>query len=163
MLDQKKIIERWGLAGIFVLSFLSATLLPGFSEVGLAALAASGAFGAWSLVTVASVGNWLGGVVTYATGWILGMDKLAEWFGISAESMAGAEAWVEAYGAWCGLAVWMPVVGDPLAAALGLAHAPAVGTCAGMLVGKAARYILIVFVIDKVANIIRERRKTINI
>lgn len=154
-MDKNAIVNRWGLWGIFVLSLLSATLLPGFSEVGLAALAASGAFGAWSLVAFASVGNWLGGVVTYACGWLLGLDALCEWLGFSVESIEGVRAWVESYGAWCGLLVWTPVFGDPLAAALGLAHSPAFGTLALMFVGKAARYIIIVFVADRASAAIK--------
>ena len=158
MINQEAIIARWGLVGIFALCLLSATLLPGFSEVGLAALAAGGVYRAWTLVGVASLGNWLGGVITYATGWWLGMEKLVDWFGISAESVAGVETWVESYGALCGLLVWTPVVGDPLAAALGLAHSPVVGTCLLMFIGKALRYICIVFVVDKVATFIKERQ-----
>ena len=159
-MTQNELITRWGLAGIFGLCFLSAPLLPGFSEVGLAALAASGTFRPWSLVISASVGNWLGGVATYATGWALGISKLADWFGLSAESINGVSAWVESYGAWCGLLVWAPVVGDPLAAALGLAHSPAVATCLLMLAGKALRYIAIVFIADKLSAAIKRRHKT---
>lgn len=154
-MDVQSVIKRWGLLGIFALSLLSATLLPGFSEVGLAALAVSGVFRPWSLVVSASAGNWMGGVVTYAMGWALGLETLADWFGISAESVASVEAWVEAYGAWCGLLVWAPVVGDPLAAALGLAHSPVAGTLTLMLIGKAARYIFIVFISDRVSEAIK--------
>ena len=67
---------------------------------------------------------------------------------------------VESYGAWCGLLVWAPVVGDPLAAALGLAHSPAVATCLLMLAGKALRYIAIVFIADKLSAAIKRRHKT---
>ena len=153
-MTQNEIITRWGLAGIFGLCFLSATLLPGFSEVGLAALAASGTFRPWPLVISASVGNWLGGVAA------LCISKMAEWCGLSAESINGVSAWVESYGAWCGLLVWAPVVGDPLAAALGLAHSPAVATCLLMLAGKALRYIAIVFIADKLSAAIKRRHKT---
>ncbi len=158
-MSQDEIISRWGLAGVFALCFLSATLLPGVSEVGLAALAASGAFRPWPLVWAASAGNWLGGMATYATGWLLGLGKLAEWFGISAESVSGVEAWVETYGAWCGLLVWTPVIGDPLAAALGMAHSPVAATCALMLIGKAARYLIIIFVADRLSGWLKERHK----
>lgn len=158
MIDQQSVIARWGLAGIFALCFLSATLLPGFSEVGLAALVAAGAYRAWTLVWTASVGNWLGGVATYAIGWWLGMDKIIDWLGMSAESVCAVQAWVETYGAWCGLLVWMPVIGDPVAAALGIAHSPIFGTLALMFVGKAVRYIIIVLVMDRVSQWIKSRK-----
>lgn len=155
MLSQQAIVSRWGLWGIFLLSLLSATLLPGFSEAGLVALVASGRFRPWSLVLYASAGNWIGGAITYGMGWALGMSLTSEWTGISVESIDGVRAWVESYGAWCGLLVWVPVIGDPIAAALGLAHSPVVGTLVLMLVGKAARYICVVFASDGVLTVIR--------
>lgn len=161
--DGKALVDRWGLWGIFLLSFLSATLLPGVSEVGLAGLVASGRFRPWPLIWSASVGNFLGGVVTYFMGWALGMDALAEWLGISAESVEGVRDWVEDYGAWCGLLIWTPVFGDPLAAALGLAHSPIVGTFTAMFIGKAARYVFIVFLADwvtvKIKEFVRARKE----
>ncbi len=158
MIDQQSVIARWGLAGIFALCFLSATLLPGFSEVGLAALAAAGAYKTWTLVWTASVGNWLGGVATYATGWWLGIERCSEWMCISAESVSAVQSWVETYGAWCGLLVWTPVIGDPLAAALGLAHSPIFGTLTLMFVGKTIRYIIIIMVMDRLSQWIKSRK-----
>ena len=157
MQNQQAIVDRWGLWGIFFLSLLSATLLPGFSEVGLVALVASGRFRPWSLIGYATAGNWIGGVITYGMGWALGMGLAAEWTGgVSMDDIEGVRSWVESYGAWCGLLVWVPVIGDPLAAALGFAHSPVVGTLGLMLVGKAARYVCVVFASDGVVTAIRE-------
>lgn len=162
-IDGKALVDRWGLWGIFLLSFLSATLLPGVSEVGLTGLVASGRFRPWPLIWAASAGNFLGGVVTYFMGWALGIDALAEWLDISAESVAAAKVWVDAYGAWCGFLIWTPVIGDPLAAALGIAHSPIVGTFVTMFIGKAARYVFIVFLADwitvKVKGLITARKE----
>lgn len=157
MLNQQAVVDRWGLWGIFLLSLLSATLLPGFSEVGLVALVASGRFRPWSLVWYASAGNWIGGVITYGMGWALGMGLAAGWTSVSMDDIESVRAWVESYGAWCGLLVWAPVIGDPLAAALGFAHSPVAGTLGLMLVGKAARYVCVVFASDGVATTIKKR------
>lgn len=160
MLNQQAIVDRWGLWGIFLLSLLSATLLPGFSEVGLVALVASGRFRPWSLIWYASAGNWIGGVITYGMGWTLSMGLEAEWAtGVSMEEIEGVRAWVESYGAWCGLLVWVPVIGDPIAAALGFAHSPVAGTLSLMLVGKAARYVCVVFASDGVVATVKRALK----
>lgn len=156
MIDGKAIVDRWGLWGVGLVCLLSATLLPGVSEVGLAALAAGGFFRPWRLIAFASVGNWLGGVVTFGMGWALGLGAWIESFGISAESVAAAREWFGAVGTWGGLLVWLPVIGDPLAAVLGMAHSPVAWTLALMIAGKALRYIVIVFASDGASRAIKK-------
>ncbi len=161
-MDANKIIDRWGLAGIFALSFLSATLLPGVSEIGLAALVVSRRFKAWQLILWATLGNWLGSVFTFGTGYILGGERLTEWFDIEADDIADAQSWVAKYGAWAGLFVWVPVIGDPIAACLGLIQAPVVLTCFAMLVGKFVRYSVIVLAAAGGLNLFRRAKNNNN-
>lgn len=157
-MDTRKLLDSWGLAGVFVVCFLSATLLPGVSEVGLGALAVCGVYRAAPLVAVASVGNWLGSVVTYATGWI-GSEWLMSLLGLDESSLASVQEWIDAYGSLCGLLVWAPWVGDPLALGLGAAKAPVVATCLTMLIGKVARYAIIVGIAVKAKDIVKNKKK----
>ncbi|MBQ3634498.1 MAG: DedA family protein [Bacteroidales bacterium] len=153
-----RIVGRYGLWGIFVLSFGSATLLPGVSEAGLVAVALTLQFKIGRLVGVATLGNWLGGMLTYATGWWLGIEQVAEWFSISPESIAEMENWVDRYGGWAGLGVWLPIVGDPLAAALGVVRANPMLVGVTMLVGKAIRYVVIAWPAIKAGEMIEKKR-----
>lgn len=133
-------VERWGLAGVFAVCFLSSTLLPGVSEAAIVGMAAGGAFRAAPLLVVASVGNWLGSVFTFASGW-LGSEWLMGVLGVSGGDVPDfVSEWVRDYGSLCGLLAWAPGFGDFLALGLGIAKTPVVATCATMLVGKAARY-----------------------
>jgi membrane protein YqaA with SNARE-associated domain len=128
-----------GLAGLFVASFLAATVLPFSSELVLLAMAAAG----WSpleLLVVASLGNWLGGMSSYALGRLGDPDRLRRWLRVEVTT---ADRWrrrVAAYGPWAALACWLPVVGDVLAVALGLGRSPLVATALLMFVGKCSRY-----------------------
>lgn len=137
------IIDRWGLPGLGLVSFLSSTLLPGFSEVGLGALMVAGKFRTLPLLLWATLPNWLGSVVTYATGLACNIDNWSGWFGVDTHELANVAHLAQDHGAWAGLLVWVPGIGDPLAVALGLFRTPWLATCLTMLLGKALRYLII--------------------
>ncbi|HMN04758.1 MAG TPA: YqaA family protein [Flavobacteriales bacterium] len=128
-----------GLPALFLASFLAATILPFSSEALLAAMAL-GPWGAASLLVVASVGNTLGGLTNYGIGRWIPQGRLVRWLRIDPGK---AERWnglVQRYGAWSALLCWLPVVGDPIALALGLFRAPFLPVTLLMFIGKAARY-----------------------
>ncbi len=135
-----------GLWGLFAASFLAATVLPFSSEALLAAMA----LGPWrtaALWLVASTGNTLGGMSSYALGRLGRPDRIARWL---RTDPAKAERWhqrLERYGYWAALLTWLPVVGDVIAIALGLGRAPAWAVAVLMFVGKAARYAVVLAVL----------------
>lgn len=127
-----------GLWGLGLLAFLAATLLPFSSEVALGA-AIRGGMDPVQVVAVCSVGNVLACVVNYGLGrW--GRERVqpkleASWGG------RRALAWTDRYGPWSLLGSWLPVVGDPLTIAAGVARVPwplALGAIAAL---RIARYI----------------------
>src|SRR5687768_17597114 len=97
-----------GMAGLFASAFLSATLLPGNSEVVLAAVLKGFPERAATAIALATLGNTLGGLTTFAIGWWLPRGKAPA---------PRALAWVRRYGAPVLLLSWLPVVGDALCAA----------------------------------------------
>lgn len=131
--------QDWGLGGLFLASFLAATVLPFSSEALLLAMAGAGG-ALFPLFLVATVGNTLGGAVNYAIGRWLPMDWWVKRLRID---VGKAERWgalVQRHGAWAALLCWLPVVGDPIAIALGAFGAPLGPSLLLMLIGKAARY-----------------------
>ena len=131
-----------GLWGLFISSFLAATILPFSSEAVLAAMA----LGPWStslLWTVASTGNWLGGMSCYGIGRMGRLDRISSWLRMDPEKAIRSQQRVEKHGAWLALLTWVPLIGDPLAVALGLGRARAVPVAILMFVGKALRYMLV--------------------
>lgn len=134
---------EWGPWGLFVASFLAATVLPFSSELVLAACLA----GPWRpelLWAVASLGNWLGGMSSYWLGHLGDPDRIARWLRADPEKALSWRRRAERYGPWLALLCWVPVIGDPIAIALGLVRAKLLPTAWWMLVGKAVRYALIV-------------------
>lgn len=98
---------------LFSSAFLSATLLPGTSEVYLFALLKQGG-DPWLLVLVATLGNTLGAVVNWLLGLYLLHFQQRRWFYFSPQQIERAQRWFQRYGFWSLLLAWLPVVGDGL-------------------------------------------------
>ncbi|KAF0165389.1 MAG: putative inner membrane protein [Rhodocyclaceae bacterium] len=127
-----------GLAGLFLASFLSATLLPGGSEVVLFAVIKQHPDQVMAALLLATLGNTLGGMTTY------GMARLLPGkVGADDTVMKRLDA-LRKHGAPLLLLAWAPVIGDALCAAAGWLRLPAVACAAWMAAGKAARYVLVV-------------------
>ena len=66
------------------------------------------------------------------------------WFRIKPEK---AERWrglVQRYGVWSALLCWLPVIGDPIAIALGLFRTSTWPVLVLMFIGKASRYAVLI-------------------
>jgi membrane protein YqaA with SNARE-associated domain len=149
-----------GLAGLFVASFLSATLLPGGSEAVLAAVVLAHPGQAASALLLATLGNTLGGMTTFGMGRLIpagvGTDEtpaqqggrakyalLAAADGETATPGAPAVrhlATLHRWGAPALLLAWTPIVGDALCAAAGWLRLPWLPCLVWMALGKGARY-----------------------
>ena len=128
-----------GLWGLFLASFLAATILPFSSEAVLAAFT----LGPWSLMTlwlVASLGNWLGGMSSYGIGRLGNLERIAKWLRTDPAKAVKWQARTERYGAWAALLCWLPIIGDPIAIAMGLGRSRILPTALLMFLGKGARY-----------------------
>jgi len=121
--------QLWAL---FASAFLSATILPGNSEVVLVAVLKGGAMPA-AAIAAATLGNTLGGLTTYGIGRLL-PSRMPE---------DKAIARVRRYGAAALLLSWVPVVGDALCAAAGWLRLGWIGCTLAMAAGKLARYLVV--------------------
>jgi len=118
-----------GLAGLLLVSFLSATLLPGGSELALLALVMRHPEQTTAAFALATLGNTLGGMTTYWMARALPEPK-------DRQRLALAQRW----GAPVLLLAWAPLVGDALCAAAGWLRLPWLPSLLWMALGKAARY-----------------------
>ncbi len=128
-----------GLSTLFVVALLSATLLPMGSEPALFGLVKLNPDLLWPAVVVATVGNTLGGAIS----WGMGYGAHRAWDNTHPQHRAEGWAlhWLRHFGPKACLLSWLPVVGDPLCAVAGwlrLAFWPCV---AYMAMGKALRYV----------------------
>ena len=113
-----------GYFGLFIAAFLAATILPAQSELGLAALYASGDFRLVGLVLVASIGNTLGAVVNWFIGRGIESFKDRKWFPATDKQLTRASTWYGKYGRWSLLISWMPIIGDPITLVAGIFREP---------------------------------------
>lgn len=132
----------WGLWGLFLACFLAATILPLSSEA-VVLVCAAGPWNGLAIWIVASAGNWLGGMSSYGLGRVGDLQRIARWLRTDPGKALTWQGRIERYGPWPALLCWLPVVGDPIAIALGLGRARLLPTSLLMLAGKAARYAVI--------------------
>ncbi len=138
-------VEGAGLWALFVSAFLAATLLPGGSEAVLALLAVRDEHEPWLLLAVASTGNTLGGMSTWAVGRFFGW-----WFPASRFTQPKYDRplrWLRQWGSPALLLSWVPVVGDSLCLVGGWLRVPWFTALAWVAIGKALRYGVILYAV----------------
>jgi membrane protein YqaA with SNARE-associated domain len=131
-------LPKFGLSTVFIISIISATLLPLGSEFAVIGLVKLNADMFWPAVCVATVGNTIGGAISW-------------WMGYGAEVLyermkhkkleARALTWLNRFGPKACLLSWLPGVGDPLCAVAGLLKMPFWPCVFYMAIGKFARYV----------------------
>lgn len=134
-------LEKLGLIGLFIGTFLAATILPFSSDALYIAVLAITKEPVGCLV-VGTLGNWLGGVTTYFLGRCAKWSWIEKTFKVKQETLEKQKAKIDKYGVWLALISWVPVVGDVFAIALGVYKTPAVPTILLLLAGKAVRFAL---------------------
>lgn len=133
-----------GYFGLFIISFLAATILPLTSEAILLLFLAAG-FDPLICLLVATTGNSLGGLSNYGLGMIGRPEKLKARFKNPRRFIRVAAA-VRKYGYWLGLLSWTPILGDPLTIVLGYFRVRFLPFLLLMVLGKFLRYWLIIFI-----------------
>ncbi len=137
---------EYGYIGLFIGSFLAATIFPFSSDILLVGMLAAGGEPA-TTVLVATIGNWLGGVTSYWVGWLGRLEWLEKWFGVKHSTIERHRAKVERWGPLLALMTWLPFVGDIFAIVLGFYKARFVESAVWMLVGKCARFVIWAFIV----------------
>jgi membrane protein YqaA with SNARE-associated domain len=127
-------LPQVGLTSLFVVSMLSATILPLGSEPAVFAVVKANGQMFWPAMCVATVGNTIGGIVDYWLGYTAKQafagERRTRWFG-----------WLERFGAKTMLLSWLPGVGDPLCALAGWLRLPFWQCVLYMAIGKFLRYV----------------------
>jgi membrane protein YqaA with SNARE-associated domain len=134
-------LPKFGLSTVFVIAFVSATLLPMGSEPAVFGLVKLNPDLFWPAVLVATAGNTLGGALTWWMGW--GVERAYERVKHHPAHHRAALRWLEHFGPKACLLAWLPVVGDPLCAVAGWLRLPFWPCVAYMALGKFARYLTV--------------------
>lgn len=129
--------------GLFLVSFVAATLLPAQSELGLAGLLSAEAAPVWMLILAASAGNTLGSVVNWFLGRGVARFSSRRWFPVTPSQLDRASVWYQRWGKWSLLLSWAPVIGDPLTLAAGVLREPFLPFLLLVALAKTVRYLVI--------------------
>ncbi len=159
-------LPQFGLSSIFVVSFVSATLIPLGSEPVVYGMVKLRPDLFWETIAVATVGNTLGGIVDYWMGrgaeWMLERKLHLDEHGLPvhlavtdgaplSDAAAPSDApgkwhqravsWMERFGPFGCVLSWLPGIGDPLCAVAGWLRLPFWRCVLWMAIGKCLRYI----------------------
>jgi len=130
-----------GYLGLFIASFLAATVVPFSSEVVFSAMVFGG-LDAWTCVLVATAGNWLGGMSCYYLGLLGKMEWIEKYLKIKKEKLIRFNDKIHKYGDWFAFFSFLPGVGDIIAVASGFFRCNLWIVSISMLLGKFVRYIV---------------------
>ncbi len=123
------------LYALFISSFLAATLLPGGSEAALFVILKTYPETLWIALAIATIGNTLGGMVSFGMGWLLPQTQ-------QLKHVARLR-----YGTPVLLLSWVPLIGDALCLAAGWLRLSWWQAALFMAAGKFARYWVIAITI----------------
>ena len=133
-------LPQYSLGTVFVVSFVSATLLPLGSEPVVFGLIQLNPELFWNVIAVATLGNTLGGVVDWWLGY--GAHRVTDKYRHKQLHLR-ALTWLEKLGPKACLLAWLPLVGDPLCAVAGWLRMPFWPCLMYMAIGKFLRYLTI--------------------
>ena len=134
-------LQSYGIWGLFLGSFLAATVVPFSSDALYAAILALTKNPVGCLI-FATLGNWLGGLTSYIIGWFGKWEWIEKWFHISHVKIARQHFRINRYGAYLALFSWVPFIGDIFAIALGFFRIAPFKSAIFMLIGKFVRFFM---------------------
>ncbi|MDD2594323.1 MAG: DedA family protein [Bacteroidales bacterium] len=128
-----------GLLGLFLGTFLAATVVPFSSDVLFIGILMTDV-NPWIVLAVGTLGNWLGGLTSYGVGYLGKWEWIEKWFKVKPETLEKQKSRIDKWGPPLALISWLPFVGDVFAIGLGF-YKVSFWKCAGyMLIGKCLRF-----------------------
>lgn len=152
MIDWLHSLSQWlqswatpemGLWGLFGSAFLSATILPGSSEVVLSALITAFPEQAWPGFVVALAGNLLGCLLTFGMGHA-GRQGYERFQSVKVDMDGPQVRRLRRWGPPALVLCVLPLVGDALVLAAGWLRLPLGQSMVWIAVGKSLRYLVVV-------------------
>jgi len=138
------LVFQSGYLGLFLISFLAATVLPLGSEIFVVTMILSG-YNPLAVFVTATAGNSLGGITNYYVG-KYGTDFiLSKYIKVDPKKREKMERVYQKWGSPILFFSWVPVVGDPLTIVAGGFNLSLSIFTFWVVLGKAFRYALIIF------------------
>ncbi len=145
----KKLISQYLI--LFFWSFVAATFFPISSEVFLTNIVRE-----YNLiimpVIIATIGNVVGGLVTFYMGWKGGEIVLKKTSEKNKQRYDKASKLVHKYGAFSMILAWTPFIGDVIVLLGGALKLPVIASTIWMTIGKFIRYLIFAMSIQGILN-----------
>lgn len=132
---------EYGYWGLFLASFLAATILP-FSSEAILSLCVYSGFDISLTVAVASLGNWLGGLTGYYLGYLGKLERIEKWLKIKPDKAIKSKEFLRNKGNAFAFFAFLPFIGDLIPIGLGLLRTNPYWMALFMAAGKVCRYVV---------------------
>ena len=99
---------EYGYIGVFIASFLAATVLPFSSEVVLTGVLLAGS-AYWPCMIAATLGNFLGGMSCYWLGMLGKVEWIEKYLKLDAAKLQKVQGWIKGKGSWMAFSSFCPV------------------------------------------------------
>lgn len=148
----QSLIFNFGYLGLFVISYLSATVVPLSAEVAVVGMVALG-YNKIAIIAIATFGSFLGALTNYTVGKKGSSFIFSRYYKIDEAALTRAET---QFNRWGGLALffsWLPFVGDLLTVVAGVLHTDMRVFVFWVLLGRVVRETLAVALASQVINL----------
>ena len=148
-----QLLIDWGYLGLFLSALIAGSILPFSSEMVLVALVKLGLSPALCVLS-AALGNTVGGMTCYYIGRLGRTDWIEKYLRVKPEKVERMQRFLQGKGALMAFFVFLPIVGEVIAIALGLMRSNVWITTLSMFTGKLLRYVLMLQALEGVVSLL---------
>ena len=148
-----QLLIDWGYLGLFLSALIAGSILPFSSELVLVTLVKLGLSPALCVLS-AALGNTVGGMTCYYIGRLGRTDWIEKYLRVKPEKVERMQRFLQGKGALMAFFVFLPIVGEVIAIALGLMRSNVWITTLSMFAGKLLRYVLMLLALEGVVSLV---------
>lgn len=148
-----QLLIDWGYLGLFLSALIAGSILSFSSELVLVALVKLGLSPALCVLS-AALGNTVGGMTCYYIGRLGRTDWIEKYLRVKPEKVERMQRFLQGKGALMAFFVFLPIVGEVIAIALGLMRSNVWITTLSMFTGKLLRYVLMLLALEGVVSLV---------
>lgn len=148
-----QLLIDWGYLGLFLSALIAGSILPFSSELVLVALVKLGLSPVLCVLS-AALGNTVGGMTCYYIGRLGRTDWIEKYLRVKPEKVERMQRFLQGKGALMAFFVFLPIVGEVIAIALGLMRSNVWITTLSMFTGKLLRYVLMLLALEGVVSLV---------
>lgn len=137
-------LMNYGYWGMLIAAFLAGSFVPFSSEAVMLGLMAVG-LNPVPLVVYGTVGNVAGSMFNYGVGRLGKTVWIEKYLHVKKDKLDQAQRFMAGHGAWMGFFAFIPILGSAITIVLGLMRSNIMISLISITLGKAIRYILLVY------------------